>query len=47
VLTAEPYREEGEWFVALYLDGEEFEVAGPFDEEHDALGVAHRATGVL
>lgn len=44
-MNAHVYRMNGEWFVSLRLAGEEFDVAGPFDDELDATEMACRVGG--
>ncbi len=36
------YRDKGEWWVSLTLLGEQTDLAGPFDDEHDAEMMARR-----
>jgi hypothetical protein len=43
-VTAHPFRDGGDWWVCVYLNGREFEVAGPFDDEHEAGEMAIRTT---
>ncbi len=36
------FRRRGEWLVGVLLDGEEIDLAGPFDDEYDAVMAARR-----
>ncbi len=41
-MEAHVYRRFGEFFVHLFVVGEEFDVAGPFDDELDATLAGER-----
>lgn len=43
-MDAHPFiNNEGEWMVSLRMAGCEVEVAGPFDDEHEAYEMADRS----